>query len=404
MARADLIAAIDVGTSKICCLVVEKGSEGLRALGLGIVPAQGLRKGVVINIEEAAQSVRKAKLEAEKQAYEEIREVVTGIAGSHVESLTSHGVIALRTGEVQEEDIERVLEAARAVNLSQDRVILHVLPQEFSVDQQTGILQPLGMSGVRLEVKAHLITASASAVQNQLKCLAQAGLEAQAVVLQALASAEAVLTPEEKELGVALIDFGGGTTDLALFLEGSLHYTTSIPVGGDLLTSDLTVGLRTPRVAAETLKQEYGVCLPELVTEDEILEVPSLGQKPPRKLSRRLLAEILEPRVQELLEIINTNLETSGLKARLSSGVVFTGGSALLRGLPEFAEQLFDLPVRIGYPVALSGLSEEVSHPRLATAVGLVLYAHRYLDWGLEEPIKEEGFLKKFKKILGLGG
>lgn len=404
MAGRSLLAAIDVGTSKICCLIAEKKGEELSALGLGMVSAQGLRKGVVINIEEAARAIAEAKREAEVQAYEDVRQVITGIAGSHIESLTSHGVIALKEGEVKSEDVDRVLEAARAINLSQNRVILHVLPQEFSIDNQSGILQPIGMSGVRLEVKAHLITASASAVQNQVKCLSMAGVEVQAVVLQALASSEAVLSPEEKELGVALIDFGGGTTDVAVFLEGSLRYTASVPVGGDLLTSDLTVGLRTPRSAAEKLKEEYGVCLPELVSQDEILEVPSLGQKPPRKLSRRLLAEILEPRVQELLEIINTNLEVSGLKKRLSSGVVITGGSALLKGLPEFAEQIFDLPVRIGYPVKLSGLSEEVNHPRLSTAVGLLLYAARYLDLAEDKTSSEEGFLEKFKKILGIGG
>ncbi len=404
MAEKQLLAAVDVGTSKICCLIGQKEEAEITALGIGLSPAQGLRKGVVINIEEASRTIAEAFREAEGQAYEEVRQVITGIAGSHIESLISHGVIALKEGEVRPEDVERVLEAARAVTLSQDRVILHVLPQEFSIDNQTGILQPIGMSGVRLEVKAHLITASASAVQNQIKCLSGAGLEVQAVILQALASAEAVLSPEEKELGVALVDFGGGTTDLAVFLEGSLRYTASIPVGGDLLTSDLTVGLRTPRWAAERLKEEHGVCLPELVDPEEVLEVPSLGQKPPRRLSKRLLAEILEPRVQELLEIINTNLEHSGLKKRLSSGVVFTGGSALLRGLPEFAEQIFELPVRIGYPMKLSGLSEEVHHPRISTAVGLLLYAAKYLDFPESPSPKEEGLLDKFKKILRIGG
>ncbi|WP_297058947.1 cell division protein FtsA, partial [Thermosulfurimonas sp.] len=301
------------------------------------------------------------------------------------------------------EDVERVLEAARAVTLSEDRIILHVLPQEYSVDRQSGILHPVGMSGVRLEARALLVEASASAVQNLLKCANWAGLEVSAVVLQALASAEAVLTPEEKELGVALIDFGGGTTDIAVFAEGSLRYTASVPVGGDLLTTDLTVGLKAPRAAAERIKETYGVCLPELVENDETLEVPSLGQKPPRRISRRILAEILEPRVQELLEILNTNLEHSGLKGRLSAGVVITGGSALLAGLPEFAEQIFELPVRIGYPARLSGLGEEVNHPRLSTAVGLLLYADRYLNVSSEKT-SSEGLMAKVKKILGLGG
>ncbi len=403
MSERTLLAALDVGTSKICCLIGEKKGEELSVLGVGLAPAQGLRKGVVINIEEAGHGIAQACKEAESQAYEEVRRVVTGIAGSHIESRVSQGVIALKEGEVRAEDVERVLEAARAVSLPQDRVILHVLPQEYSVDHQTGILQPVGMSGVRLETKALLVEASASAVQNLVKCVSQAGLEVVAVVLQALASAEAVLTQEEKELGVALIDFGGGTTDVAVFVEGSLRYTASVPVGGDLLTTDITVGLRTPRAAAEKLKETHGVCLPELVDEDEVLEVPSLGQKPPRKMSKKVLAEILEARVLELLEILNTNLEHSGLKKRLSSGVVITGGSALLQGLPEFAEQIFELPVRIGYPVKLSGLGEEVNHPRLATAVGLLLYAAKYLEISPEES-PPESWLDKFKKILGLGG
>jgi len=404
MSERRLLAALDVGTSKICCVVAEHREEGLSVLGVGMAPAQGLRKGVVINIEEAGRGISQARREAEAQAYEEIRQVVTGIAGSHIESRVSQGVIALKEGEVRPEDVERVLEAARAVTLSRDRVILHVLPQEYSVDHQAGILQPVGMSGVRLEVRALLVEASASAVQNLVKCISQAGLEVSAVVLQALASAEAVLTPEEKELGVALVDFGGGTTDLAVFVEGALRYTASVPVGGDLLTTDITVGLRTPRSAAERLKEEKGVCLPEMVDDDETLEVPSLGQKPPRRMSRKLLAEILEARVVELLEILNTNLEHSGLKKRLSSGVVFTGGSALLSGLPEVAEQIFELPVRVGYPVRLSGLSEEVHHPRLSTAVGLLLYADRYLEQPPEEEPSPGGWLDRFKKILGLGG
>ncbi|QJA05754.1 cell division protein FtsA [Thermosulfurimonas marina] len=404
MSTRRLIGALDVGTSKICFLLGEKKDSTLAALGLGMVPAQGLRKGLIVNIEEAARGIREARREAEAQAYEEVSGVITGVAGSHIESQLSTGVIALKEGEVREEEVERVLEAARAVTLPPDRIILHVLPQEYSVDHQTGILQPLGMTGVRLEVKALLVKASGSAVQNLVKTIETAGLSVFGVVLQVLASAEAVLTEEEKELGVALIDFGGGTTDLAVFLEGSLRYTSSIPVGGDLLTTDLTVGLRTPRREAEILKEKYGVCLPELVSPDEEIEVPSLGDRAPRRLSRRVLAEILEPRVQELLEIINTNLEHSGYKRRLSSGVVFTGGSSLLSGLPELAEQILELPVRVGYPARLSGLSEEVNHPRLATAVGLFLYAARYLDLPPEEPSEEAGLLRRLKKFLGLGG
>jgi len=404
MTRRRLLAALDVGTSKICFLIGEKREAELAALGLGMVPAQGLRKGLIVNIEEVARGIREARGEAEAQAYEKVSQVITGVAGSHIESQLSTGVIALKEGEVREEEVERVLEAARAVTLPPDRIILHVLPQEYSVDHQSGILQPLGMSGVRLEVKALLVKASAWAVQNLVKTIETAGLSVSGVVLQVLASAEAVLTEEERELGVALIDFGGGTTDVGVFLEGTLRYTSSIPVGGDLLTSDLTVGLRTPRREAEVLKEKYGVCLPELAPPDEEIEVPALGDRAPRRLSRRVLAEILEPRVQELLEIINTNLVHSGYKSRLSSGVVLTGGSSLLTGLPELAEQILELPVRVGYPKKLAALSEEVNHPRLATAVGLFLYAARYLDFPFEEPAEESGLFQKIKKFLGWGG
>ncbi len=400
--KEKLIAAVDMGTSKVCCIIAEEKDDDLMAIGMGLVPSRGLKKGVVINIEEASKAVREAFEKATSQANASVNEVVTGISGSHIEGLNSHGSVPLREDEVTQEDVDRVLDTAKAIKL-ENKVILHVLPQEFSIDSQTGILQPIGMTGRRLEVKAHIITASSSAVQNHLKCFTGAGLEVHAVILQALASAEAVLSNEEKELGVALVDFGGGTTDIAVFLDGSLRYTTSVPVGGEFLTTDLTMGLRTPKWAAEELKKTHGTCLPELVEEDESIEVPSLGDKPPKKISKRLLAEILEPRVQELLEIINAELEKSGFKKRLSSGVVITGGSALLKGLVEFAEFIFELPVRIGFPKRLSGLSKEVHHPRLSTAVGLVLYAQKYL-YPIGGISKERKLLSKIKKLIGIGG
>ncbi len=394
-----MIVGLDVGTTKVCCLVAEEVEGELRALALGMVPSTGLRRGVVVNIESTVNSILEAVRQAEEACGEEITNVVVGIAGTHIKSQQSHGVIALKGGEVTPEDVERVIEAARAINLPNDRLILHAIPQEYIVDEQGGIEQPVGMSGVRLEAKVHIITAAASAVHNLVKCVEKAGLEVDAVVLQPLASAEAVLTEEEKQLGVALIDFGGGTTDVAAFLEGTLRHTGAVGVGGQILTSDLTVGLRTTMSAAEKLKIHYGCCLAPMVPREEYIEVPGLGNRPARKLSRQVLAEILEPRVEELLEIINTELERSGLKPRLGSGAVITGGSALLPGLLEMADQIFELPTRIGFPQKLPGLPEEVYHPRLSTVIGLVLFGR---NLGMERP---KGIPKNpLKKILELFG
>ena len=371
------LVALDIGTTKICCLVAEELEGELRVIGKGMADSVGLRRGVVVNIESTVNSIVQAVQQAEENAGEEITGVVVGIAGTHIRSQESHGVIALKRQEVTPEDIERVIEAAKAINLPNDRVILHALPQEFIVDDQGGIEQPVGMSGVRLEAKVHIITVAKSALENLIKCIEKSNYTVEAVVLQPLASAEAVLTEEEKQLGVALIDFGGGTTDVAVFLEGTLRYVSSVGVGGQILTSDLTVGLRTTMSAAEKLKINYGCCLAPLVPREEYIDVPGLGNRPARKLSRQVLAEILEPRVEELLEIINTELENSGLKPRLGSGVVITGGSSLLPGLVEMADQIFELPTRVGYPRKLPGL--EIDDPRFSTAVGLLLYAQRYL-------------------------
>ncbi len=396
-----MIVGLDVGTTKVCCLVADEIEGELRILGLGISPSTGLRRGVVVNIESTVNAIIEAVRQAEEISGEEIRSVVVGIAGSHIRSQQSHGVIALKNGEVTQEDVDRVIEAARAINLPNDRLILHAIPQEYIVDEQGGIEQPVGMSGVRLEAKVHIITAAASAVHNLVKCVERAGLEVEAVVLQPLASAEAVLTEEEKQLGVALIDFGGGTTDVAIFLEGNLRHTSAVGVGGQILTSDLTVGLRTTMSAAEKLKVHYGCCLAPMVPREEYIEVPGLGNRPARKLSRQVLAEILEPRVEELLEILNTELERSGLKPRLGSGVVITGGSALLPGLLEMADQIFELPTRIGYPRKLPGLSEELYHPKLATAVGLVLFGRNLKEVRPKSSPKNP--FKKFLELLGRG-
>ncbi len=395
-----IIVALDVGTTKICCLVAEERDRELHAIGLGMTESAGLRRGVVVNIESTVSAIVKAVQQAEQQCGEEIRNVLLGIAGSHIRSQQSDGVIALKSGEVTEEDVARVIEAARAINLPNDRLILHAIPQEFIVDDQRGIEQPIGMSGVRLEAKVHIITAASSAVQNLIKCAEKAGLSVEAVVLQPFASAEAVLTEEERQLGVALIDFGGGTTDIAIFLDGTLRYTSAIGVGGQILTSDLTVGLRTTMSAAERLKIHYGCCLASLIPREEYVEVPGLGNRPSRRLSRQVLAEILEPRVEELLEILNAELERSELKPRLGSGIVITGGSALLPGLLEMADQIFELPTRIGYPKKLPGLTEEIYHPRLSTAVGLLFYGIKYFQPQIERRPKRR-FSKILERLLG---
>ncbi|NPA48861.1 MAG: cell division protein FtsA [Thermodesulfobacteria bacterium] len=396
-----MIVGLDVGTTKVCCLAAEEVEGELRALALGMAPSTGLRRGVVVNIESTVNSILEAVRQAEEACGEEITNVVVGIAGTHIKSQQSHGVIALKGGEVTPEDVDKVIEAARAINLPNDRLILHAIPQEYIVDDQGGIEQPVGMSGVRLEARVHIITAGASAVHNLVKCVEKAGLEVDAVVLQPLASAEAVLTEEEKQLGVALIDFGGGTTDVAIFLEGTLRHTGAVGVGGQILTSDLTVGLRTTMSAAEKLKIHYGCCLAPMVPREEYIEVPGLGNRPARKLSRQVLAEILEPRVEELLEIINTELERSGLKPRLGSGAVITGGSALLPGLLEMADQIFELPTRIGFPRKLPGLPEEMYHPRLSTVIGLVLFGR---NLGMERPKGiPKNPLKKIFELFGRG-
>ncbi len=394
------IVALDVGTTKICCLVAEERDGELYAIGLGIAESAGLRRGVVVNIESTVSAIIKAVQQAEQQCGEEIRSVLLGIAGSHIRSQQSDGVIALKSGEVTEEDVAKVIEAARAINLPNDRLILHAIPQGFIVDDQRDIEQPIGMSGVRLEAKVHIITAASSAVQNLIKCAERVGLKVEAVVLQPFASAEAVLSEEERQLGVALIDFGGGTTDIAIFLDGTLRYTSAIGVGGQILTSDLTVGLRTTMSAAERLKIHYGCCLASLIPREEYVEVPGLGNRPSRKLSRQVLAEILEPRVEELLEILNAELERSELKPRLGSGIVITGGSALLPGLLEMADQIFELPTRIGYPKRLPGLTEEIYHPRLATGVGLLLYGIKYFQPQIERRSKRR-FSKILERLLG---
>ncbi|MBA2849439.1 cell division protein FtsA [Thermosulfuriphilus ammonigenes] len=370
----DIIVGLDVGTTKICCVVAEVDDQEVHIIGLGTHPSVGLRKGVVVNIESTVNSIRRAVEEAELMAGCEITQVYVGIAGSHVKGFNSDGVIAVKGGEVTEEDVNRVIDAARAVAIPLDREVIHILPQEYIVDDQPGILDPVGMSGVRLEAKVHIVTAAVTAAQNLIKCANRAGLDVVDIVLQPLASAEAVLTDEEKDLGVALIDFGGGTTDLAIFSGGTIKHTAVLGIGGHNVTNDIAVGLRCPMSEAEKIKIRHGHCLAALVSPEEVIEVPSVGDRRPRKLSRQILAEIIEPRVEELLTLMDAELVKSSLKPLISSGVVITGGSALIPGLPEMADQIFELPTRIGYPKGYKGLADVVENPKFATAVGLVLY------------------------------
>jgi cell division protein FtsA len=371
----DILVGLDIGTTKICAVVAEVRDDGVEIIGVGFHPSVGLKKGVVINVESTVKSIRKAVEDAERMAGVEINSVYIGIAGSHIKGMNSHGVIAIKGQEVGQEDIDRVIDAAKAVAIPLDREVLHVLPQEYIVDDQGGIMDPVGMTGVRLEARVHIVTGAVTAAQNLVKCANRAGLDVADIALQPLASAEAVLTQEEKDLGVGLIDFGGGTTDLALFVDGTIRHSSVLGLGGNNLTNDIAIGLKTPMSDADKIKVLHGCCLSSMVARDENIEVPSVGGRKPRLLSRQILAEILEPRVEEIFGLLDQDIRRTGLKDSLTSGLVITGGSALVMGLSEMADQIFQLPTRIGYPRRISGLVDMVNSPMFATAVGLVLYA-----------------------------
>jgi cell division protein FtsA len=371
----DLIVGLDIGTSKICAVVGEVRPDGrVDIVGMGSHPSIGLRKGMVINIENTVNSIKEAIEEAETMAGCEISSVYAGIAGGHIKGFNSHGIIALKNREVTKKDIERVIDAARAVAIPMDREVIHTLPQEFIVDDQAGITDPLGMSGVRLEVKIHIVTGAVTSAQNIIKCANRAGLDVYDIILESLASSEAVLSDEERNLGAALIDFGGGTTDLAVFSQGSIKHTSVLTLGGDNLTNDIAIGIRTPFKEAEKIKIKYGCGITSLIGRDETIEVPSVGERAPRTISRELLGEILEPRLEEIFTLIYQEMVRSGYDDLVTSGVVATGGSSLLPGVPEILEQVFNMPARIGYPANVGGLKEIVDSPMYATAVGLVLY------------------------------
>lgn len=381
--KNNVVVGLDIGTHKICAVVGEHTDQGTEIVGVGIHPSHGLRKGVVINIEATVDSIKKAVEEAEIMAGCEINTVFAGIAGGHIRGFNSHGVVAVKNKEVTQSDIDRVIEAAKAVAIPMDREVLHVLPQEFIIDDQDGIQEPLGMSGVRLEANVHIVTGAVTSAQNIIKCCNRTGLNVGDFVLEPLASADATLTREEKELGVALVDMGGGTTDVALFHDGAVKHTAVLSVGGNHLTSDIAAGLRTPIAEAERLKQRYGCAQTSMANGEEIIEVPSMGGRTPRSVSRKILCEIIEPRLEEVFQLIQREIAKSGYEGNLASGIVMTGGSTLLPGMIDMAEQHFNVPVRQGVPVNVGGLVDVISSPVYATGVGLVLYGMNQQDRNL---------------------
>ena len=394
----NLIVGLDIGTSKVAAIVGEITNEGnIEIIGIGTAPSRGLKKGVVVNLESTVNSIQKAIEEAELMAGCQIRSVFAGIAGSHIRSLNSHGIVAIKDKEVTQYDIDRVIDSARAVAISADQKILHILPQEFVIDLQDGIKEPIGMSGIRLEAKVHMVTGSVSASQNIIKCIRRCGLEVEDIVLEQLASCNAVLTEDEKELGVCLIDIGGGTTDIAIFVDGAIRHTAVIPIAGDQVTNDIAVALRTPTINAEDIKRKYACALTQLANVDDSIEVPSIGERAPRKISMQNLAEIIEPRYEELMLLVQSELRRSGNEELIAAGVVLTGGSSKVMGLIELAEEIFHVPVRMGGPQNVSGLTEVVRNPIHSTGVGLLMYGreHQSLRRGIDS--EGLGWLSKMK-------
>lgn len=398
-----IVVGLDIGTSKIVAIVAKIiDDDRIEIIGLGHNPSQGLKKGVVINIESTVTAIQEAVREAELMAGVEIKSVYAGIAGSHIRSMNSHGIVAIKDGEVSSGDVERVIDAAKAVAIPADQRILHVLPQEFIIDNQDGIREPIGMSGVRLEAKVHLVTGAVSAAQNITKCVQRCGLIANDVILEQLASSFAVLTEDEKDLGVCLVDIGGGTTDIAVFTDGAIRHTAVIPIAGDQVTNDIAVALRTPTQYAEEIKVRYACALQQLADPDEIIEVPGVGERAPRELARQTLAEVVEPRYEELFELIKAELQRSGFEESCASGIVLTGGSSKMEGVIELAEEVFHMPVRLGEPQNIFGLVDVVCNPIHATGVGLVMYGQRsgvrmMEDVGSVREGGEEGVFERMK-------
>lgn len=386
----NLVVGLDIGTSKVAAIVGEYShhDDNVEVVGIGTAPSRGLKKGVVVNLESTVHSIQRAVEEAELMAGCQIQSVFAGIAGNHIKSLNSHGIVAIKDKEVKQYDIDRVIDSARAVAIPADQKILHILPQEFVIDQQDGIKEPIGMSGIRLEAKVHMVTGSVSAAQNIIKCIRRCGLDVDDIVLEQLASCTSVLTEDEKDLGVLLCDIGGGTTDIAIFADGAIKHTAVIPIAGDQVTNDIAVALRTPTKNAEQIKCEHACALMQLASDEETIEVPSIGERSPRKISMQSLSEIIEPRYEELMLLVQAELRRSGYEDLITAGVVLTGGSSKVKGLIELAEEIFHIPVRVGIPQHVAGLTDVVQNPIYATGVGLLLYGkehHSGIDVGGDE-------------------
>ena len=397
---SNLIVGLDIGTSKVVAIVGEVTVEGdIDIIGVGTQPSRGLKKGVVVNIESTVQSIQRAVEEAELMAGCQIRSVYAGIAGSHVKSINSNGIVAVKEKEVTPTDVARVIDAARAVAIPADQRILHVLPQEFLIDNQEGIRDPVSMSGVRLECRVHLVTGAVSAAQNIIKCVRRCGLEVDDIILEQLASSASVLTDDEKELGVCLVDIGGGTTDIAVFTEGAIRHTAVIPIAGDQVTNDIAVALRTPTQYANDLKIKYACALRQLASGDETIEVPGVGDREPRRLARQTLAEVVEPRYEELLSLVQAELRRSGFEEICAAGIVLTGGSSKMEGVIELAEEIFHMPVRLGVPQHVTGLVDVIRNPIHATGVGLLLFGNKQQNSFSSHPLEENSEDSLWKRM-----
>ncbi len=399
----NMIVGLDIGTSKVVAIVGEVNTEGeLEIIGLGSHPSRGLKKGVVVDIESTVHSIQRAVEEAELMAGCQIHSVYAGIAGSHIRSLNSHGIVAIKDKEVTGADVDRVIDAAKAVAIPADQKILHILPQEYIIDSQEGVKEPYGMSGVRLEAKVHLVTGAVTAAQNIEKCIQRCGLEVEDIILEQLASSYSVLTDDERELGVCLVDMGGGTSDIAIFTEGAIRYTGVIPIAGDQVTNDIAMALRTPTQHADEIKMKYACALAQLAREEETIKVPSVGDRPPRDLSRQALAEVVEPRYDELFTLVQSEIRRSGYEPVLAGGIVLTGGTAKMEGAVELAEEIFHMPVRLGSPHQRGGLQDIVRNPIYATGVGLLHYGmkQQFSSSAVNLPSKSsgEGVFEKMKR------
>ncbi len=396
----EFTVGLDIGTSKIVAIVGKKNSEGqIEIVGIGSHPSRGLKRGVVVNIESTVNAIQRAIEEAELMAGCQIHSVYAGIAGSHIRSMNSHGIVAVRDREVVQADIDRVIDAAQAVAIPADQKVLHILPQEFVIDSQEGIKEPLGMSGVRLEAKVHLVTCAVNAAQNIEKCVQKCDLDVDDIILEQLASSYAVLTDDEKELGVCVVDIGGGTTDIAIFTGGAIRHTAVIPIAGDQVTNDIAMALRTPTQNAEEIKIKYACALTQLAGAEETIKVPSVGDRPPRDLSRQALAEVVEPRYEELFTLIQSELRRSGFEDVIAAGIVLTGGTSKMEGVVELAEEIFHMPVRLASPQGVSGLADVVNNPMYATGVGLLMYGLKQQTTDSEPMMRSEGSERFMEKV-----